>query len=102
MREERKRIARQFRSEGKEEAQKIRAVTEKEKIIILAEANKQKQRIKGEGDAKSINITAAAFGKDPEFYGFLRSLEAYKTAFSSKSMLAITQDHPFLKYMKPN
>ncbi|VAX24417.1 HflC protein [hydrothermal vent metagenome] len=99
MREERKRIARQWRSEGKEEAQKIRALTEKEKVIILAEAYKKEQEIRGEGDAKSIAITAEAFGKDPDFYTFLRSLEAYKTSLTSRSTLILTQNSPFLKYM---
>ncbi|VAX22400.1 HflC protein, partial [hydrothermal vent metagenome] len=84
MREERKRIARQFRSEGKEEAQKIRAKTDKEKVILLAEAYKNEQRIRGEGDAKSIKITAEAFGKDEEFYAFIRSLEAYRKSLVTK------------------
>jgi len=100
MREERKRIARQFRSEGKEEAQKIRAKTDKEKVILLAEAYKNEQRIRGEGDAKSIKITAEAFGKDEEFYSFIRSLEAYRKALVNKGSMVLSQDSPFLKYLK--
>jgi len=100
MREERKRIALQFRSEGKEEAQKIRARTDKEKVIILAGAYKKEQEIRGEGDAQSIKITAAAFGKDPEFYGFIRSLEAYKKSLADRGSMVLSQDSPFLEYLK--
>ena len=99
MREERKRIARQFRSEGKEEAQKIRAKTDKEKVIILAEAYKTEQKIRGEGDAESIRITAQAFGRDPGFYAFMRSLEAYKNSLVKNNTLVLTPDSPFLKYL---
>ncbi len=100
MREERKRIARQFRSEGSEEAQKIRANTDKEKVILLAEAYRKEQEIRGEGDAKSIKITADAFGKNPEFYSFLRSLEAYKKALTTNSTMVLSEDSPFLKYLR--
>lgn len=100
MREERKRIARQFRSEGKEEAQKIRAKTDKEKVILLAEAYKNEQRIRGEGDAKSIKITAEAFGKDEEFYAFIRSLEAYRKSLVTKGSMVLSPDSPFLKYLQ--
>lgn len=100
MREERKRIARQFRSEGKEEAQKIRATTDKEKVIILAEAYKKEQQIRGEGDAKSIKITAAAFGKDEEFYAFIRSLEAYRKSLVQNGSMVLSPDSPFLKYLQ--
>ncbi|HEB72731.1 MAG TPA: protease modulator HflC [Nitrospirae bacterium] len=100
MREERKRIARQFRSEGKEEAQKIRAKTDKEKVILLAEAYKNEQKIRGEGDAKSIKITAEAFGQDEEFYAFIRSLEAYRKALVNKGSMVLSPDSPFLKYLQ--
>jgi membrane protease subunit HflC len=100
MREERKRIARQFRSEGKEEAQNIRATTDKEKVIILAQAYKKEQQIRGEGDAKSIKITAAAFGQDEDFYAFIRSLEAYRKSLVNNGSMVLTPDSPFLKYMR--
>ncbi|HJM82850.1 MAG TPA: protease modulator HflC [Nitrospinota bacterium] len=100
MREERKRIAKQFRSEGKEAAQKIRATTDKEKVIILAEAYKKEQTIRGQGDAKSIKITAAAFGKSPEFYSFIRSLEAYKKALLEKDSMIMTEKSSFLKHLQ--
>ncbi|MDH5508976.1 MAG: protease modulator HflC [Nitrospinota bacterium] len=100
MRAERKRIARQFRSKGDEEAQKIRATTDKEKVIILAEAYKTEQEIRGKGDAESIRITAEAFGKNPKFFEFLRSLEAYRTAISEQDSMVLTHNSPFLKYLK--
>ncbi|MDH4184189.1 MAG: protease modulator HflC [Nitrospinota bacterium] len=100
MREERKRIARQFRSKGEEEAQKIRATTDKEKTIILAEAYKTEQEIRGKGDAQSIKINAEAFGKNPQFYEFLRSLEAYRKSLTEQDRMILTQKSPFLKYLR--
>ncbi len=99
MREERKRIAKQFRSEGKEEAQKIRATTDKEKVILLAEATKKEQEIRGLGDGEAIKITAQAFGQDEEFYSFLRSLEAYKKSLVEKGFIVLSEDSPFLKHL---
>jgi len=100
MREERKRIATQFRAEGKEEAQKIRAGTDKERTIILAEARKKQQEIKGFGDADSIRITAESFGQDPEVYAFIRSLEAYGKSLVDRNTMVMSQDNPFLKYLR--
>lgn len=100
MTEERKRIAMQFRSEGKEAAQKIRATTDKEKTIILAEAYEKEQKIMGEGDAQSIKITAEAYGQDIDFYDFIRSLEAYKTSLVTNNTLVLSQKSPFLKYLR--
>lgn len=100
MTEERKRIAKQFRSEGKEEAQKIRATTDKEKTILLADAYQQEQKLRGEGDSEAIRITAGAFGKDPAFYDFIRSLEAYKRSMVERNTVVISADSPFLKYLK--
>ena len=100
MREERKRIARQFRSKGEEEAQKIRATTDQEKAVILSEAYKSEQDIKGKGDAESIKLNAEAFGKNPQFYEFIRSLEAYRKAMKEQDKMILTQKTPFLKYMR--
>lgn len=100
MRTERQRIAMEYRSQGKEEAQKIRAETDKKKIVILAEAYKTEQGLRGAGDAKSIKIYAKALGKDPEFYGFLRSMEAYKVLFKKKSTIILPPDTEFFKYLK--
>ncbi len=100
MSEERKRIAKQWRSEGSEEAQKIRANTAREKAIILSEAEMQEKRIRGEADGEATRITAEAYNEDPEFYEFVRSLEAYGIAMKSKATLVISKDTPFLKYLK--
>ncbi len=100
MTEERKRIAMQFRSEGKEAAQKIRATTDKEKTIILAKAYEKEQTIMGEGDAQSIKITAEAYGQDIGFYEFIRSLDAYKVSLVTNNTLVLSQKSPFLKYLR--
>ncbi len=100
MRTERQRIAKEYRSHGKEEAQKIRAETNKQKIIILAEAYKKEQGLRGAGDAESIKIYAKALGKNPEFYSFLRSMEAYKILFKKKSTIILPPDTEFFKYLK--
>ena len=98
MRAERKRIAAQFRSEGEEEANKIRAQADKEKVILLANAYETKQKLRGEGDAKSIKIYADAYGADPDFFAFTRSLEAYGKAFASDNSIILTDKSEFLKY----
>lgn len=100
MSEERKRIAKQFRSEGREEALKIRANTDKDKTILLAEAYKREQELRGHGDAAAIKITAEAYSKDTDFYEFIRSMEAYEKALVKNNKLILSQDSPFLKYLK--
>jgi membrane protease subunit HflC len=77
MESERKRIAEEFRAEGREENVKIRAKVDKDRVLILAEAEKQANILKGDGEAKAIEIFASALEQDPEFYSFQRSLEAY-------------------------
>lgn len=100
MRTERQRIAKEYRAEGKEKAQKIRAQTDKEKIVLLAKAYREEQIIRGEGDAKSIGIYAEALGKDPEFYSFIRSMEAYKILFKEKSTIILSPDTEFFRFLK--
>ena len=100
MRTERERIAKEYRAQGKEEAQKIRAKTDKEKIVLLAEAYKKEQGIRGEGDAKSIKIYARSLEKDPEFYSFIRSMEAYKILFKEKSTIILPPDTEFFRFLK--
>ncbi|MDH5637312.1 MAG: protease modulator HflC [Nitrospinota bacterium] len=100
MRSERKRIARQFRSKGDEKAQIIRAAADKKRDILLAKAYKAEQNIRGKGDAESIRITAEAFGKNPKFFEFLRSLEAYRNAITEQDTMVLTHNSPFLKYLK--
>lgn len=102
MRAERHRIATQFRSEGEEEANKIRAKADKEKVILLANAYETKQKLRGEGDAKSIKIYADAYGSDPDFFAFTRSLEAYGKAFATGNSIILTDKSEFLKYFNQN
>ena len=100
MRTERNRLAEQLRSEGKEIAREIRAVADKDRVVILAEAYKQAEQLRGEGDAESTRIYAEAFGQDPEFYEFTRSLKAYVETFETKSdVLLIDSNSEFFKYL---
>lgn len=100
MRAERERIARQYRSEGKEEALKIRSETDKEKTILLATAYEQEQRLRGEGDAEALKIYAEAYERDPDFYDFLRTLEAYKMSLKDKTTVIMPPDSEFLRFLK--
>ena len=85
MEAERKRVANELRSTGAAEGEKIRADADKQREITIANAYRDAQKIKGEGDAEAARIYADAFGRDPQFAQFYRSLEAYKTSFASKS-----------------
>lgn len=89
MQAERIRQANKFRSEGEEESQKIKALTDKDKTIILANAYKEAEEVKGEGEAKSVDIYARAFSKDPDFYEFYRTLETYKIILDKKTTLVL-------------
>ena len=96
---ERATVAKAFRSKGKEEAQGITALAERESETIIAEAYKKGQEIKGEGDAISTETYAKAYNLSPEFYSFYRSLTAYKKTFSAKQdVLIIQPDSDFFKY----
>jgi len=98
---ERKSVANQLRSEGSSEAERIRAEADKEREVIIANAYKEAQRIKGEGDAKAAGVYAQAFGEDPEFYAFYRSLEAYRSSFKNRSdVLVLEPNSEFFKYLK--
>jgi len=100
MKAERERIAKQYRAEGQEESAKIIAETEREKTVILAEAYKTAQTLKGEGEAESIRIYAESFNQDPEFYKFYRTLEAYRKTFKDKTTVLLSTDSEFLKYLR--
>ena len=89
MQAERIRQANKFRSEGEEESQKIKASTDKDKTIILATAYKEAEEVKGEGEAKAVDIYARAFSKDPDFYEFYRTLETYKIILDKKTTLVL-------------
>ena len=101
MEAERKRVANELRSEGSAEAEKIRADADRQREVIIADAYRDAQKIKGEGDAKATSIYAQAFGQNPEFYAFYRSLEAYRGSFKNKSdVLVVEPNSDFFKYMK--
>ncbi len=98
---ERKSVANQLRSEGSASAERIRAEADKEREVIIANAYKDAQRIKGEGDAKAAAAYAQAYGQNPEFYAFYRSLEAYRSSFKNKSdLLVLEPNSEFFKYLK--
>lgn len=101
MEAERKRVANELRSEGSAEAEKIRADADRQREVIVAEAYRDAQRTKGEGDAKAAATYAQAFNQNPEFFAFYRSLEAYRNSFQSKSdILVLEPNSDFFKYMK--
>ncbi len=99
MEAERKRQANKFRSEGEEEAQKIRAATDRDKTVILADAYKEAQKIRGEGEAKALDIYASSFSKSPDFYEFTRTLEAYEKVIDEKTMLVLPGDSKLFKQL---
>ncbi|HUV40987.1 MAG TPA: protease modulator HflC [Sedimentisphaerales bacterium] len=101
MRAERQRQAKKYRSEGEEEAVKIRAITDKERTILLAESYRQAEKLKGEGDAAAIKIYAEAFEKDPEFYTFVRTLEAYEKSLRQDTTVVLPSDSEFFQYLSP-
>lgn len=101
MKSERARVANELRSTGAAESEKIRADADRQRTVILAEAYRQAEAIRGEGDAKAARIYAEAFGKNPEFYKFMRSLEAYKESFKTRNdVLLIDPNSEYLKYFK--
>lgn len=101
MKAERQRIAKKYRSEGEEEAVKVRATTDKEKTILLAESYRQAEKLKGEGDAEAIKIYAEAFEKDPEFFAFIRTLETYKKSLQRDTTIVLSSDSEFFQYLSP-
>ena len=100
MRTERERLAKELRAQGNEVAEKIRATADKDKTIILADAYREAEERKGNGDAIATSTYASAYTQDPEFYDFTRSLKAYQATFGSKSdILLINPDSDFFKYL---
>ena len=100
MRTERERLARELRAQGNEVAEKIRATADKDKTIILADAYREAEETRGNGDATATATYAEAYSKDPEFYDFTRSLKAYQATFQSKGdILLIDPDSDFFKYL---
>jgi membrane protease subunit HflC len=98
---ERKRVANELRASGAAEGEKIKADADKQREVILAQAYRDAQKTKGEGDAKATALYADAFGKNPEFYAFYRSLEAYKQSFKDKNdVMVVDPSSEFFKYLK--
>ena len=97
---ERDKEARELRSTGKERAEKIRASADRERTIEVANAYRDAEELRGQGDAKAASVYAAAYQQDPEFYSFMRSLNAYKSAFSNKGdIMLVEPDSDFFKYL---
>ena len=101
MKAERTRVANELRSTGAAESEKIRADADRQREVIIAEAYRDAQRVKGEGDAKATAIYAKAYEQNPEFYAFYRSLEAYRQTFKNKSdVLVLEPNSEFFRYLK--
>jgi membrane protease subunit HflC len=101
MRAERERVARDLRAKGAEAAEKINANADRERVVILADAYREAEQLRGEGDGKAAEIYAKAYNQDPEFYAFYRSLNAYKNSFNDSSDLMVLEpDSDFFRYLK--
>jgi membrane protease subunit HflC len=101
MRAQRQQVASRLRAEGEEQANEIRAGADRDQQVILAEAERDAQKLRGEGDAEAARIYADAANRDPSFYAFQRSLEAYRRAFSGgESVIVLERNDPFLQYMR--
>ncbi|HJV73792.1 MAG TPA: protease modulator HflC [Noviherbaspirillum sp.] len=101
MKAERVRVANELRSTGAAESEKIRADADRQRTVILAEAYRDAENIRGDGDAKATQIYSQAFGQNPEFYKFYRSLEAYRASFNSRNdVMVVDPNSEFFKYFK--
>lgn len=100
MRTERERLAKKFRAEGDEEARKIRSLSDKEVQILLADARQQSEVTRGTGDAKAVKIFADAYGRDPEFYELVRTLEAYRKTLGEQTTIILSPDSDFFRLLQ--
>ena len=100
MQTEREREAREARAQGGETAQRIRAQAERERTVLIAEAQRQSQILRGQGEAESTKVFADAFGQDPEFYDFWRSLEAQRKALGEGTTMVISPDSDFFRFFR--
>ncbi|GGA70548.1 protein HflC [Arenimonas soli] len=101
MRTERTQVANQLRAEGVELSETIRSEADRQRVVTVAEAERDAQKLRGEGDARAAEIAAAAYGGDPEFYAFYRSLELYRNAMADgQTVLVLDPDSEFLRYME--
>jgi membrane protease subunit HflC len=99
MRAEREREARELRAEGKEEAQKITARADREKVVLVADAKRKSEIARGEGEGKRVTILADAYGRDPEFFDFYKSMQAYKKSLSGNTTtMVLTPDSDFFRF----
>jgi membrane protease subunit HflC len=101
MRAQRQQVASKLRAEGEEQAVQVRANADRDRAVILAEAERDAQKLRGEGDAEAARIYGAAAGRDPGFYAFQRSLEAYRKSFADgNAVIVLERNDPFLQYMR--
>ena len=101
MRAQRQQVASKLRAEGQEEKQKIESEADRESQVLLAEAERDAQKLRGEGDAEAARIYAEAANRDPAFYAFQRSLEAYRKAFADgEAVIVLERNDPFLQYLR--
>jgi len=99
MRTQREQEARQLRAEGDEESQRIKATADRERVVIISEARKKAETLRGEGDGQAIKIYADAFSRDPQFFSFYRSMEAYRQALGGGgTTMVLTPDNDFFRY----
>jgi len=101
MKTDRDRLARKYRAEGEEQARKIRAAADRDATVIVANARGEAQVTRGEGDAESSRIYAAAYGQAPEFYAFVRSLQAYRKTLGENTTMVVPPDHEFFRFLDP-
>lgn len=102
MREQRHAKSRELRARGEREAREIRAKADREARTLLAQARSEAEVIRGEGDAEAAGIYAEAYGRDPEFYAFWRSLQAYRATLGENSTMVLPPDHPFFRFLDPS
>ena len=98
---QRRQVASRLRAEGEEQARQIRANADRDQVVIVADAERDAQKLRGEGDAEAARVYAQAYGRDPGFYAFHRSLEAYRRSFADgEAVIVLERDDPFLQYMR--
>jgi membrane protease subunit HflC len=101
MREQRRAISREYRARGEREAREIQARADREARTLVAEARSKAEITRGQGDAEAAQIYSSAHGADPEFYSFIRSLQAYRETLNINTTLILSPDHAFLRYLDP-
>jgi membrane protease subunit HflC len=100
MRQERARTASELRAQGAEAAEQIRAAADRERTVTLAEAYREAEKVRGAGDAEAAGIYAEAYQKDPEFFSFYRSIQAYRRSFGKDNdLLVLDKNSEFFRYM---